>query len=125
MMFRTVATAAFAVVLMTQSALAGDQARTILSGETAKLTVGESAVTAFHAPHDGALLVTVFVTDADGEMFQSRVRLTEGQAHTISVIADAQGDATYRYSLKRIGDSVAISGDTVYASTEIALTRTF
>ncbi|MEM9140423.1 MAG: hypothetical protein AAGB15_11405 [Pseudomonadota bacterium] len=107
-MFRALCFAALAA--LATPALAADKTAMIDAGTTAQMEIGTTQAIAFYNTDRKGMQVTMVFTDAEGEMLRTRIRLDDGQAHTI-VLHD-EDDREMRYTLTRQGAQVQMHGAT-------------
>lgn len=105
-MFRALCFAA--LTALAAPAFAADKVAMIDAGTTAQMEIGATQAIAFYNTDRKGMQVTMIFTDAEGEMLRTRVRLDDGQAHTI-VLHD-ENDQALRYTFTRQGATVEMLG---------------
>ena len=100
-------------------AQADNQLATIHAGDTAQMAVGDTQAIAFYTTDRKGMQVMMVFTDAEGDVLRTRVRLDDGQEH--SIILDGEDvDEASRFSFRRAGDTVEMTGAAVTEATTLA-----
>ena len=117
-MFRAIFFAA--LVFASVPAVADQHLATIRAGDTAQMTVGTTQAIAFYTTDRKGMQVTIVFTDSEGETLRSRVRLDDGQTHAVVLEADEDTNDAFRFSVRRSGDIVEMTGEEVAENTTLA-----
>lgn len=89
-------------------------------GETAHFNFsGTSAIVFYDVASDG-LSVTTLLTDNDGETLRSRVVLSDGQAHVITLSGDEINEWQLHFGVRRLENRIEISAIRTDDSTKLA-----
>ena len=112
----------FAILALAAVPAAADQRQaTIRASDTAQMTVGATQAIAFYTTDRKGMQVTMVFTDSEGELLRTRIRLSDGQTHAIVLDVDDDTTASTRFSFRRAGDILEMSGDTVVENTTLAV----
>ncbi|MEM7058457.1 MAG: hypothetical protein AAF557_12760 [Pseudomonadota bacterium] len=108
------------VTAMALPASAEEQSAMIRAGDTAQMNVGESQAIAFYTTDRKGMRVTMVFTDSEGETMRTRILLDDGQTHAIVFDASEDFEDGYRFSFRRNGDTVEMTGEDRSGPTEVA-----
>lgn len=118
-MFRSVV-AGLLIVLAVATARA-DDVTTLRQGETVQVASGVTQAVAFYTVDRKGMDLTMLMTDADGDLIRTRMRMDDGQAHSILLEPLEDGAPGHRYTFLRLGATVQITAREVHAPTQVAV----
>jgi len=116
-MFRALIFALVAAIALPASA--EEQSALIRAGDTAQMAVGDTQAIAFYTTDRKGMRVTMVFTDSDGETLRTRILLDDGQSHAV-VLDASEDDEGYRFSFRRDGSTVEMTGVDRTGPTKVA-----
>ena len=102
----------FGVGVVHSPTRATNLATTLHVGEVKQMHTGDAVSVALFKVAGEHLDLRLTLLDGEGDLFQPRVQLSDGQEHT--VVLHGQGDVApeHRFSFRRVGDTVEMTATT-------------
>ncbi|MEM1160787.1 MAG: hypothetical protein AAGJ28_07620 [Pseudomonadota bacterium] len=99
------------LALIAAPAAAQQHASLTQPGDTANLRVGTTTAYVFYSMDDKKVMqVTMLFANDSGETLRTRIRLTDGQRHEVTLEGDTESAPMQHFMFQRIGDAIAMAG---------------